>query len=83
MKIKKELIKAILKQLDKIYPVRVVHQDNIVRNHKDRDKVTDHLFYLKGKGLIEFKDWSSRTKKACGEIRIIIPEGRTYLKKPS
>ena len=83
MKIKKRLIKAILKQLDEIYPIRIDHQDYIARNHKDRDEVIDHLFYLKDKGLIEFKDWSSRTKKACCKIRIIMPEGRTYLKKPS
>lgn len=83
MKINKTLIKAILNQLDEIYPVRIGHQDNIVKDRKNRKEVIDHLFYLKDKGLIEFKDWSSHTKKACGEIRIVMPEGRNYLKSLS
>ena len=75
MKTNKTLTKAILNQLDEIYPVRVGHQDYIVKDRKNRKEVIDHLFYLEDKGLIEFKDWSSRAKKACAEIRIVMPEG--------
>ncbi len=83
MKINKTLIKAILNQLDEIYPVRVTHQDYIVKDRKNRKEVADHLIYLKDKGLIEFKDWSSHTNKAGGEVRIVMPEGKNYLKSLS
>ena len=81
MKINRGLIMAILNQLDEVYPRRIDNQNYIVESHQNRKEVVDHLFYLRNKRFIEFKDWSSRTKKACGLIRIIIPEGRTYLKK--
>jgi len=83
MKKNKELIKAILDQLDKNYPRRIDNEDDIVENHQNRDEVTEYLFYLKDRQFIEMKDWSSRAKRACGLIRIIIPEGRNYLKSLS
>ena len=83
MNVKPELIKAILTQLDEEYPRRIDNQDYIVEQHQDREEVIEHLFFLKHKEMIEFKDWSSRTSKACGLIRIIMPEGRTYLKEIS
>lgn len=83
MIINKQLIKAILNQLDEIYPARVTHQDYIVKDHNNRKEVADHLFYLKDKGFIEFKDWSSLTNQAEGEVRIVMPEGKNYLKSLS
>jgi hypothetical protein len=79
MRVNRELIRIILDQLDGIYPVRIGHQDYIVEDRQNRKEIINHLFYLQDKGLIEFRDWSSRTEKACGEIRIAVPEGRNYL----
>jgi len=80
MEVDQDLIKAILNQLNEAYPRRIDNQDYIVKEHKNRAEIVNYLFYLINERLIEFKDWSSRTKKACGLIRIIIPEGLTYLK---
>lgn len=79
MRVNKELISVILNQLDGIYPVRIGHQDYIVEDRQNRKEIVSHLFYLQNKGLIEFRNWSSRTERACGEIRIAVPEGRNYL----
>jgi len=79
MRVNKELISVILNQLDRIYPVRIGHQDYIVEDRQNRREIVGHLFYLQNKGLIEFRNWSSRTERACGEIRIAVPEGRNYL----
>ncbi len=79
MIVNKELISVILNQLDGIYPVRIGHQDYIVEDRQNRKEIIGHLFYLHNKGLIEFRNWSSRTERACGEIRIAVPEGRNYL----
>ena len=83
MRVNQELVKVILDQLDVKYPVRICHQDYIVEDSQNRKQIVSHLFYLKNKGLVEFKNWSSRTEKACGEIRIAVPEGRNYLKRLS
>ena len=83
MKKNEELLKAILNQLDEIYPRRIQNQDDMVENHQNRVEISDCLFYLKDRQFIEMKDWSSRSKKVCGLIRIIIPEGRNYLKSLS
>jgi hypothetical protein len=81
MEINNSLVKTILKQLDEVYPAKIDNQDCIAPRYENRDEVVDHLFYLRDEGLIEFKDWSSRTRKACGLIRIIIPAGTKYLKE--
>lgn len=83
MKKNKELLKAILIQLDEKYPLRIQNQDDIIENFKNREEILNCLFYLKEREFIEMKDWSSRTQRACGLIRIIIPEGRNYLKSLS
>ena len=83
MRVNQGLIRVILDQLDGIYPVRISHQDYIVEDRQNRQEIVGHLFYLQNKGLIEFRNWSSRTERACGEIRIAVPEGRNYLSRLS
>ncbi len=81
MKAKKYLVRAILDQLDRIYPRRYDNQDLILENHRNREEIIEHLFYLKGEELVELRDWSSRTQRACGLIRINSPKGRAFLEK--
>ncbi len=81
METKKHLVKAILNQLDQIYPRRYDNQNHILEKHKNREEIIDHLFYLKDKELVELKDWSSRTQRACGLIRLNFPKGKAYLEK--
>jgi len=83
MKAKKHLVKAILNQLDQIYPRRYDNHDHILEMHKNREEIIDLLFYLNDEELVELRDWSSRTQRACGLIRINIPKGRTYLENIS
>lgn len=83
MKAKKHLVRAILDQLDQIYPRRYDNQSHILEKHKNREEIIEHLFYLKDEELVELRDWSSHTQKACGLIRINIPKGRTYLEEIS
>ncbi len=83
MKANKRLIKRILKQLDQIYPRRYDTHDFILETHRNREEIIDHLFYLNEQQLVELRDWSSRTQRACGLIRINFPNGRSYLEKIS
>ena len=83
MKINRELTKTILEQLDKEYPSRIENQNFIAEEHKNREEVIDHLFYLKNRRFIEFNDRNLPMEKVCCSIRIIIPEGRTLLKSLS
>ena len=79
MKAKKYIVRAILDQLDQIYPRRYDNQSLILEKHKNSEEIIEHLFYLKDEELVEFRDWSSRTQRACGLIRINFPKGRSYL----
>ena len=79
MDAKIRLIKAILNQLDEIYPRRLDNQSQILENRKNREEIIEHLFYLKDEDYVELRDWSSRTKRGCGLIRISFPKGTEYL----
>ncbi len=83
MKAKKPLIKAILNQLDQVYPRRYDNHNLILEKHRNREEIIELLFYLKDEELVELRDWSSRTQKACGLIRLNFPKGREYLAKLS
>ena len=70
MKAKKPLIKAILNQLDQVYPRRYDNHNLILEKHRNREEIIELLFYLKDEELVELRDWSSRTQKACGLISL-------------
>jgi hypothetical protein len=71
--------KAILEQLDAVFPGVIKSPKEIMPEYKNRDMILDYLFEFMDQGWVKFMDLSSRDGKDCYDIRIT-RSGIGYLK---